>query len=214
MKKFLAIFLILSGISMILYTPLQDLYAEYNQNKLIKMYEDTHVEISEPEQQEIADFYRYYQELQMKTEYVSDKNKNYASLKSDKDIIGIISIEKINLKLPVKNSFIESEIKSSVGHLLGTAYPGEQGNCVIAGHRCFTKGKLFNRLDELEIGDSISINYNSSSFNYKVYDIQIVEPSDISVLNAVDDEISLTLITCHPYKLNTHRLIVKAAMYH
>ncbi len=215
MKKLFAIALILVGLGLLLYTPLQELYSKYVENKLIKMYEDTYLEISEPEKQDISSFYKYYEDLQLEAKNENNKdeiNKNIEDSFENTDIIGIITIEKINLKLPIKNNFIETEIKSSVGHLDSTAYPGEFGNCVIAGHRCYTKGKLFNRLDELAIGDFIYINYNSKEYKYKVVNIQVVEPTDNSVLNAENNEIALTLITCHPYKVNTHRLIIKAVI--
>lgn len=211
MKKLFAIVLILVGLGIFLYTPLQELYSKHVENKLIKMYEDTYLEISELEQQDITSFYKYYENLQLESKNENNMDESNKNIKST-DIIGIITIEKINLKLPIKNNFNETEIKSSVGHLDSTAYPGELGNCVIAGHRCYTKGKLFNRLDELAIGDSIYINYNSKEYKYKVINIQVVEPTDTSVLNAENNETALTLITCHPYKVNTHRLIIKAVI--
>lgn len=233
MKKLLAILFILLGIGLIAYTPLRELYDEYEKNKLIEMYEknnsntdgDNNLQGSESEEESISDFYEYFSGLQT---IVESRNSSESSgnngegttvnnnednkEKELKNIMGIISIEKINVKLPIKNYFKEEEIWSSVGHIPGTANPGEAGNCVIAGHRARAKGRLFNRLDELELGDIISITYNSNSFKYKVSEIKIVEPTDISVLNSNNDEISLTLITCHPVKVLSHRLIIKAVL--
>ena len=211
MRKFLAVSLIFVGLSIILYNPLQELYSKYVEEKLIESYENSSLEISESEQQDIASFYTYFEDLQVETNnsILAEQEK---PKEDTKDVIGIISIDKINLKLPVKSYFTEDEIKSSVGHLSGTALPGETGNCVIAGHRCYTKGKLFNRLDELSVDDIIYLSYNSKTFKYKVVSKLVVEPTDISVLNSEDNEIALTLITCHPYKVNTHRLIIKAIL--
>lgn len=233
MKKFIAILFILIGIGLISYIPLRDLYNEYERNKLIEMYEknypdednndnDEDLDISESEE-DISNFYEYLTDLQTIVKKNNNSNNQNGTSENDedenkkkedelKDVIGIISIDKINVKLPIKNYFNETEIKSSVGHLPGTANPGEVGNCIIAGHRARAKGRLFNRLDEVEAGDIISITYNSDNFKYEVYEVLIVEPTDVSVLNYKDDESILTLITCHPVKVLTQRLIVKAKL--
>jgi len=233
MKKFLAILFILLGVGLLTYTPLRELYDEYEKNKLIEMYEknnsdtdgDSNLQGSESEEENISDFYEYFSGLQTIVENrnssesagtngdgTTGTNGEDNTEKKLKNVIGIISIDKINVKLPIKNYFKEEEIWSSVGHIPGTANPGETGNCVIAGHRARAKGRLFNRLDELELGDTISITYNSNNFEYKVSEIKIVEPTDVSVLNSDKDEVSLTLITCHPVRVLSHRLIIKAIL--
>lgn len=231
MKKFLAILLILLGIVLLSYTPLREWYDEYEKNKLIEMYENnlidadrnSNLEDSKSEEDSISDFYKYFFGLEemvnnsnSSEENSSGTTENLDKLNKDKnsnelaDVIGILNIDKINIKLPIKSYFNEEEIKSYAGHLPGTAMPGELGNCVIAGHRARARGRLFNRLDELEIGDIILITYNSNNYVYKVTDIKIVEPTDVSVLNVADGESILTLITCHPVKINSHRLIIRA----
>lgn len=233
MKKFLAILFILLGIGLFSYSSLREWYDEYEKNKLIEMYEknlsiideDSNLQKSKSEEDSISDFYKYFFGLEemVNNRNSSEQNLSEATKNSDKaneekksneleDVIGIISIDKINIKLPIKSYFNEEEIKSYAGHLPGTARPGELGNCVIAGHRARTRGRLFNRLDELEISDIILITYNSNNFKYEVTDIKIVEPTDISVLNVADGESILTLITCHPIKINSHRLIIKASL--
>lgn len=213
MKKFLAILFILLGIGLFSYTPLRELYDEYEKNKLIEMY-DKNVNY-ESEEESISDFYKYFYSLEDSLSETTDSSNKVNEEKNSnelKDVIGIINIDKINIKLPIKSYFNEEEFKSYAGHLPGTAKPGELGNCVIAGHRARTRGRLFNRLDELVIGDKILITFNSKIFEYKVIDIKIVEPTDISVLKVSDNESILTLITCHPIRTNTHRLIIKASL--
>lgn len=232
MKKFLAILFILLGIGLFAYTPLRELYNEYEKNKLIEMYEKNHSNLDEnsdlqsaEDEEGISDFYKYFSGLQtiVENKSFSEGSENSgeeeieakgedSKEKELKNVMGLIKIDKINVKLPIKNYFKEEEIWSSVGHIPGTTNPGEAGNCVIAGHRARAKGRLFNRLDELELGDIISITYNSNSFEYKVSEIKIVEPTDVSVLNSNNDEFSLTLITCHPVRVLSHRLIVKAIL--
>ena len=88
-------------------------------------------------------------------------------------------------------------------------YIGEIGNCVIAGHRNYSFGKYFNRLNEVEIGDNIYVDTKDATYKYEVYDIIVVEPDDLSVLDNTDEEI-ITLYTCTPVVIGTHRLVVKA----
>lgn len=221
MKKLLALLFILLGIGMLSYTPLRELYNEYEKNKLIKMYEKNQFntvssnDIQSSEYNEDAsDFYKYFTGLQAIVDNSVEVDDELPTSTEDKlkNVIGLITIDKIDVKLPIKNYFNEDEVWSSVGHIPGSANPGELGNCIIAGHRARTKGRLFNRLDELELGDLIIITYNSNNLQYKVTEIKIVEPTDVSVLNSNNNEHILTLITCHPVRVLSHRLIIKATL--
>jgi sortase A len=103
-------------------------------------------------------------------------------------------------------------MKSAAAHLKETAPIGEIGNAAIAAHRMRAKGKLFNRLNEVKVGDEIIVETRKGTFTYTVYDLSIVEPTDVSVLNYNDKDKRLTLITCDPVVDPTHRLIVHAAI--
>lgn len=230
MKKILAILFILLGIGLFAYRPIRDIWYDYEKDKILEMYEknliytdeDSYSDDSQSESDSVSDFYKYFISLE---EMFKSKNPSEAlvseasiAVNNDKstneleDIIGIINIAKINAKLPIKSYFSEKEVKSSVGHLPESAKPGEIGNCIIAGHRARAKGRLFNRLDELEAGDTISITYNSQNFEYMVIDKMIVEPTNTSVLDVDEDDYILTLITCHPVITNTHRLVIRASL--
>ncbi len=230
MKKILAILFILLGIGLFAYGPIRDMWYDYEKDKILEKYEknliftdeDNYLDESKSESDSVSDFYKYFISLEEMFKS-SDSSEALASETSNavnnddntnelKDIIGIINIAKINTKLPIKSYFNEKEVKSSVGHLPESAKPGDIGNCVIAGHRARAKGRLFNRLNELEVGDTISIIYNSQNFEYVVIDKMIVEPSDISVLNVDEGKNILTLITCHPVITNTHRLVIRAIL--
>lgn len=128
----------------------------------------------------------------------------------DERTIGIIEIDKIDLKLPILEGASAQNMKVGAGHMTETAPLGEIGNAAVAAHRARTKGRMFNRLDEVEIGDQIDIRTRNSSFVYKVTDIKVVLPNDLSVLKKDEDKTTLTLITCDPLVNPTHRLIVHA----
>lgn len=129
-----------------------------------------------------------------------------------KGVIGRIEIPKISSDLLLLEGSSSRELRYGAGHLTGTAMPGDVGNCAVAAHRNYTFGTYFNRLDEVENGDTITITYNGSVTVYTVFNSLTVLPSDISVLEQPADDTILTLITCTPKGSNTHRLIVQARL--
>jgi len=130
----------------------------------------------------------------------------------DGNAIAIVTIDKIDLKLPVLEGATKSNMNVGATHLTETARLGAPGNAAIAAHRARTKGRLFNRLGEVEFGDRIAIQTADDKFVYDVYNIKRVEPTDLSVLENEGDESILTLITCDPLVNPTHRLIVQARL--
>jgi sortase A len=125
--------------------------------------------------------------------------------------IGIIKIPKIDLKVAVGEGIENKTLKYAVGHFEGTAMPGEKGNFAVAGHRSYTYSEYFNRLDELDIGDDIIVKTNKGEFTYKVYEKKVVEPTEVSVLDKTKEP-TITLVTCTPIRVATHRLIVKGKL--
>ncbi len=125
-------------------------------------------------------------------------------------VIGTLAIKKLDIDVLVVEGVGDEDLKVGVGHFPGTAGIGEEGNCAIAGHRSYTFGKFFNRLNELKIGDKIEVSDGKKTFTYVTYKIHVVEPSDTYVLNQVKDHRILTLVTCEPIYIATHRLIVHA----
>lgn len=125
--------------------------------------------------------------------------------------IGIMKIPKIDLKVAVAEGIDDETLKYAVGHFVGTAMPGEKGNFSVAGHRSYTYSEYFNRLDELNLGDDIIIKTKNGEFTYKVYEKKVVEPTEVSVLDKTKDA-TITLVTCTPIRVATHRLIVKGRL--
>lgn len=125
--------------------------------------------------------------------------------------IGLMLIPKINLKVAIGEGIDMETLKYAVGHFPGTAKPGEKGNFCVAGHRSYTYNEYFNKLDEVKIGDEVIIRTIKAEFKYKVYEVKVVEPSEVSVLDSTDDA-TLTLVTCTPIRVATHRLIIKAKL--
>jgi sortase A len=125
--------------------------------------------------------------------------------------IGVIKIPKLDLKVAVGEGIDNNTLKYAVGHFEGTSMPGEKGNFAVAGHRSYTYSEYFNRLDELEEGDDIIVTTKTGEFTYKVYEKRVVEPTEVSVLNKTKGA-EITLVTCTPIRVATHRLVVKGKL--
>ena len=141
-----------------------------------------------------------------------DNSKNSAVEENDNELPDtsyVLSIPKIDSREPVVEGTDKQSLSVALGHEPDTALPGECGNCVIAGHRNYTFGKYFNRLGEVEVGDMIYIDTPVETYSYQVSEIKIVKPEDIEILENTDKEI-LTLYTCTPIYIATHRLVVVA----
>lgn len=129
------------------------------------------------------------------------------SSESDGENEYILRIPSIDSENIVTEGTSKEALKAALGHESDTVLPGEVGNCVIAGHRNYTFGKFFNRLEEVEIGDMIYIDTPTDTYSYRVYEIKTVKPEDVEILENTDKEI-LTLYTCTPIYIATHRLVV------
>jgi len=122
----------------------------------------------------------------------------------------VLIIDKIKLKMIVMDGVDEETLRVAAGRMPETGNFDEIGNVVLAGHRSYTFGKYFNRLDELEPGDRIVVQTKNKTLEYEVYKKHIIEPDDLSILKQSDSEKILTLFTCHPVMIATHRLVVHA----
>lgn len=127
-------------------------------------------------------------------------------------IIGKIRIPKINVRMAILEDATEAHLNLGAAHIKGTSKFGEIGNAGVAGHRGRSYGLMFNRLDELTIGDTIEISSGGKTYVYEVYKTHLVEPTDVSVLYGSKTHAVLTLVTCDPVVNPTHRLIVHAVL--
>ncbi len=126
------------------------------------------------------------------------------------DMLYILRIPSIDSENPVREGTERGVLSDSLGHESGTAFAGEEGNCVIAGHRNYNFGKYFNRLDEVEIDDFIYLDSATETYTYVVTDIQVVDPTDVEILEPIEGKETLTLYTCTPIYIATQRLVIIA----
>lgn len=127
-------------------------------------------------------------------------------------IIGVISIPKIAVRLPIFDQTTEAFLAKGATYLEGTSFPigGESTHSVISGHRGLTEAKLFTDLPDLVKGDHFYIELGEAEIHaYQVDDIKVVEPTDVSSLQIEQGQDYITLVTCTPYMINSHRLLVR-----
>lgn len=141
---------------------------------------------------------------------LSDESYNSLLSNGGSGVMGSIEIPKIDVDLPIYHGTDDSVLSNGVGHLEGTSLPvgGESTRCVLTGHRGLPNSKLFTRLDEVNKGDLFFISVCGETLAYKVCEIKVVEPEEVGELDIVADKDLCTLVTCTPYGLNTHRLLV------
>lgn len=144
-----------------------------------------------------------------------EENKNIAYeqlLKlDDSGMMGYINIPQINLTLPMYHGISEPVLQTGVGHLENTSLPvgGKSSHCVLSGHRGLPSAKLFTDLDQMKNGDVFYIKILHHTFAYKVDQILTVKPEKTEELQIVKGQDYVTLVTCTPYGINTHRILVR-----
>ena len=129
----------------------------------------------------------------------------------DNGMMGYITIPELCLKLAIYHGVDESILQVGIGHIEGSSLPvgGESTHCVLSGHRGLPSAKLFTDIDKLELGDVFMLHVYDEVLTYEVDQILIVEPEDYSALAIEEGKDYCTLVTCTPYGINTHRLLVR-----
>lgn len=144
-------------------------------------------------------------------ESVVGQNKEYYSLLNLNGLMAYVEIPSIDVYLPIYHGTGQETLKKGVGHLEGSALPvgGLGTHSVISAHRGLPGAKLFTDLDQIEAGDLFYIHVLGETLAYEVDRIEVVAPEDIEPLTAVRGEDHVTLMTCTPYGINSHRMLVR-----
>ncbi len=208
MKK-LSNWLIIAGILVILTPIIGAFYTSYQQDKLYDEYLNSQEMNLSLEELDIA----FSTSTAISTDSGLSAEPEKPSVPAYKPtVIGRILIPVASIDILVVEGTTSKDLNWGAGHMTATPMPGEIGNCAIAGHRNYTFGSYFSRLDEVKIGDQITVEYNKTNYTYEAYEILTVLPSDTSVLAQTKDTSILTLITCTPKGSNSHRLIIHAKL--
>lgn len=214
MRKKLSWLFIVLGLAILVTPALQEWKADREQEKLLAVAEQAKERNDLAEVTELAAGFERVSRLlwEEANEPRTVEPEPFTPGADGKTPIATIEIPAIDLKLPVLEGATKANMKYAAAHMTETSPLGETGNAAIAAHRARTKGRLFNRLNEVNIGDQIDIDAETGRFVYEVYEISVVEPTDVSVLEPKGDDRILTLITCEPLKNPTHRLIIHAKL--
>ena len=126
-------------------------------------------------------------------------------------VMGYIDIPKISTKLPIYHGTSDAVLQTSIGHLAESSLPvgGKGSHCVLSGHRGLPSAKLFSDLDKMVQGDTFTLSVLNETYTYQVDQIRVVEPTDLRELTIRPGMDLCTLVTCTPYGVNSHRLLVR-----
>ncbi len=189
------------------------------ENSVINEKQNEELNISElnifNEEEQKSDYSEKEEEVESDISNKSKDNNEESKKEKKKNIyencIGILNIPKIDLEVAISEGVTMKNLNYSVSHYANTAGLGEKGNCCIAGHRSYSYNQFFNRLNEINKDDYIYIETTKNKFTYKVYDVFVVEPTEVWVLD-YSEHCEITLITCTPIRAATHRLIIKGKL--
>lgn len=220
-KRFSTIILIvvfLVGLSLLLYPTVSNYWNSFHQSRAIAGYVDEVQNLDEKRYSQIWDAAVSYNDKlakSLRTLTLNDEQKeeyNNTLNVSDNGIMGYIEIPVIECYLPIYHGAEDEVLQVAVGHMEGTSLPtgGSNTHCVLSGHRGLPSAELFTDLDKMAPGDIFTINVLNETLTYEVYEILTVLPHEVGFLKIEKDRDLCTLVTCTPYGVNTHRLLVKA----
>ncbi len=211
------VIILLVGLSVMLYPTVSDWWNKRVQSRMVANYNEFVQQLDPDRYNEIWEAaYDYNNRLNQLvspfTEY--DKLTDYDEILNvgDSGIIGYIAIPVISVELPIYHGTSAEVLNIATGHLEGSSLPigGKNTHAVISAHRGLPSAKLFTDLDELVTGDTFTITVLNEVFTYEVEEILIVEPSEIDKLSVIPDGDYVTLMTCTPYGINSHRLLIRS----
>lgn len=219
-KHFSTVLLILVlfiGLSLLLYPTVSDYWNSLHQTRAIAEYAEQVADIDDMVYQELwAQAKAYNQELLTKVSRLvltDEEEEVYDSILdvTGTGIMGYIDIPTIDCSLPIYHGTGEAELQIAIGHIAGTSFPvgGESTHTVLSGHRGLPSARLFSDLDKLAEGDTFMLQVLDETLTYEVDQIRIVEPQEVDELDIIEGEDLCTLVTCTPYGINTHRLLVR-----
>ena len=211
------VLILLVGLSLLLYPSVSDYWNSFHSSRAISAYAEDVANLDEAQYEEMWSAARAYNRA------LAERSTNFALSYAQKEeyeklldisgvgIMGYLEIPELNMSLPIYHGTEESVLQIAAGHLEWSSLPvgGESSHCVISGHRGLPSAKLFTDLDKLQEGDVFVLRVLDEVLTYEVDQIRVVEPSQVSDLEIVEGSDLCTLVTCTPYGINTHRLLVR-----
>ncbi len=212
--------LFLIGFGIMLYPVLSNALSQISYNETISSYEQSVSDENSSFYQSMIQEAVHYNEKLTTSSIVdvfsdpeitnSEEYMDILNLNRD-GVMGYISIPKIDIKIPIYHGTSSEVLSKGVGHLEGSSFPvgGESTHAILSAHRGLPSARLFTDLDQLEVGDKFYIYILDQIYTYQVDQVLVIEPSETEALQIQDGKDLVTLVTCTPYGVNTHRLLVR-----
>ena len=205
------------GALLLLYPTISDFWNSFHQSRAIASYAEQVADLDENAYDWLWEDARTYNKTlgdrMNRFVMAEEQKKAYAALLNiaDNGVMGYIEIPKVRCNLPIYHGTDEAVLQVAIGHVPGSSLPvgGESTHCVLSGHRGLPSAKLFTNLDELETGDVFMLRVLDETLTYEVDQIRTVLPNELGDLAIVEGEDYCTLVTCTPYGINSHRLLVR-----
>lgn len=213
----LLVIILIAGLSLLLYPTISDYWNSRHASQAVADYSEDVSNLTKEQYEKILkEAEEYNKDLADRGDIAAlsaKEEERYNSMLSvnDTGIMGYIEIKSINVSLPIYHGTDDSVLQVGVGHQSWSSLPvgGESSHCVLSGHRGLPSAKLFSNLDKMVEGDKFVIHVLDEVYTYEVDQILIVEPEDLSSLGIEKGEDLCTLVTCTPYGINSHRLLVR-----
>ena len=213
--------MILVGLSVMFYPVVSDMWNTYRNSLLISSHKKDVNDLSKKQTEQIwneaVNYNKNHKENFIKEDvftnlkkHTKSKYDSYLNI-SKNGVMGTIVIPKINVEIPIYHGTGEKELQTGVGHMEGTSLPvgGTSSHCGLSAHRGLPSAKLFTDLDKMKKGDLFFLHILDKTLAYKVEDIFTVKPNETDKLSLIKGKDYVTLLTCTPYAVNTHRLLVR-----
>ncbi len=213
----LLIFILIAGLSLLLYPSFSDYWNSMTQSQVVASYVESVAHMDDDKYAEIWNEAKVYNEALLDREnsflLSPEARQQYNKMLNiaDNGIMAYVDIPSIDVFLPIYHGTDETILQVAIGHLDWTSLPvgGESTHCVISGHRGLPSARLFTDLDELAVGDVFMLNVLDETLTYEIDQIKIVLPHETADLLIVPGEDLCTLVTCTPYGVNSHRMLVR-----
>jgi len=189
------------------------MYNEYLNKQLIGDYKETFENIKPQEFDKALKDAQDYRDNMNNPEKLKELNLTYENVLNlaNNGIMGYIEIPKISVSLVIYHTIEENVLQKGIGHVPESSLPigGKSTHCVLAGHTGLPSAKLLTNIDHLKIGDTFYLHVLNEVLEYQIDDVSVVEPDEVSRLNVISGKDCVTLVTCTPYGVNSHRLLVR-----
>ncbi len=222
MKKHLStiiiVLVIFAGLSLLLYPSVSNYVNSLDHRRVIEQYDEQVEQIDTEQYKELLDAAIKYNERladsdSSLTVLANEDRQEYESLLdvTGTGIMGYVEIPSVKIYLPIYHGTDDLVLQKGVGHLVGSSLPvgGESAHSILSGHRGLPSSRLFTDIDKLRVGDIFTVKVLNESFTYQVDRIETILPTELSSLKIEHGQDYCTLMTCTPYGVNTHRLLVR-----